>query len=230
MILLYILIGVLPSLVWLSIYLKEDEHPEPNKLILLTFFLGALAAPLAAGVELFLVRALESNLIPALISSFLIFFIAIALVEEYFKYLVVRLTIVRNRAFDEPTDAMIYLIVAALGFAAVENVLALFSFVTTTSDVFEITLLRFLSATLLHVLVSAIVGYYLAQKWFFFKKNQIIQGLAIAAFVHGLYNILTVSSDGFQKILPTIYIIVLLGLTAIVVNILFYKLKKDFFK
>ncbi len=230
MIWLYIILGILPSLIWLSIYLKEDEHPEPNLLILQIFFLGALAAPLAAGMEYVFVSLLEGSFLPALLSYLLTFFIAIALVEEYWKYLVIKLTITRNRAFDEPTDAMIYLIIAALGFAAVENVLALFSFVESTSDVLEITLLRFLSATLLHVLASAIVGYYLARKHFFFKKFQIFQGILIAAFLHGLYNILTLASDGFQKLSITIYIILLLGIMAIVVNILFFKLKKSFFQ
>lgn len=224
---LYIILGILPSLVWLSIYLKEDDHPEPNLLILQTFFLGALAAPLAAGVEFVLVSVLEGSFLPILISNILIFFIAIALVEEYWKYLVVKLTAAKTKAFDEPADAMIYLIVAALGFAAVENIIALFSFVESTSDVIEIVLLRFLSATLLHVLASAIVGYFLAREHFFFKKKQALKGIIIAAFLHGVYNILTLASNGFEKLSVTIYIILLLGIMAIIVNILFYKLKKD---
>lgn len=227
---LYLVLGVLPSLVWLSIYLREDEHPEPKSFILLTFLLGALAAPLAAGIELGGIRLLERISLPLIISNFLIFFVIIALVEEYWKYLAVRLMVAKNKVFDEPTDAMIYLIVAGLGFAAVENVLALFTFVSKTSDAFELILLRFLSATLLHVLASAIVGYYLARQHFFLEKHQIIKGLVIAAGLHGLYNLLALSSDGFQNLSVTIYIVILLGLMAILVNVLFYKLKKNFFQ
>ena len=128
MIWVYLILGVLPSLVWLSIYLREDEHPEPNLLVLRTFFLGALAAPLAAGMEFLLVRWLETSFLPALLVQILVFFVAIAWVEEYWKYLAVKLTMARDHSFDEPTDAMIYLIVAALGFAAVENVLPPFNF------------------------------------------------------------------------------------------------------
>lgn len=226
---LYIILGILPSLIWLSIYLKEDDHPEPNLLILQTFFLGALVAPLAAGVEFVLVSVLEGSFLPILISNILIFFVAIALVEEYWKYLIVKLTIAKTKAFDEPVDAMIYLIVAALGFAAVENVLALFSFVESASDVIEIVLLRFLSATLLHVLASAIVGYFLAREHFFLKKNQVFKGIIIAALLHGTYNILTLASNGFEKLSVTIYVILLLGVMAITVNILFYKLKKNWY-
>lgn len=227
---LFIILGILPSLVWLSIYLKEDENPEPNLLILQTFFLGALAAPLAAGMEFVLVSALDKLSLPTIIANFLTFFVFIALVEEYWKYLSVKFTVERNKFFDEPTDAMIYLIVAALGFAAVENVLALFNFVDDAAGAFEITLLRFLSATLLHVLASAIVGYYLARKHFFRKKYQMLIGLTIAAFLHGFYNILTVSSNGFQNLSVTIYIVILLGLAAILVNLLFWHLKKSYYQ
>jgi RsiW-degrading membrane proteinase PrsW (M82 family) len=43
--------------------------------------------------------------------------------REIFKYLVVRFKVIKNPAFDEPTDIMLYMIIAALGFAAVENIL-----------------------------------------------------------------------------------------------------------
>lgn len=226
---LYIILGILPSFVWLSIYLREDEHPEPNLLILRTFFLGALTAPLAAGMEFLLIRWLEASFLPALLVQILIFFVAIALVEEYWKYLAVKLTVVQGRAFDEPTDAMIYLIVAALGFAAVENVLALFNFVETVPEALELALLRFLSATLLHVLASAIVGYGLAREHFFFRRRQVGFALIAASFLHGFYNIFTLSSNGFANLSATIAVVLLLGFMAIAVNILFYKLKRNFF-
>ncbi len=234
MIALFVLLGVLPSLIWLSIYLREDDRPEPNSLIVRAFLVGALAAPLAAGSELLLSSFLNPLGLPQILASVIVFFVVIALVEEFWKYLVIRLTIVRTRDFDEPTDAMIYLIVAALGFAAVENILALFSFVGTSagaaSGAIEIIFLRFVSATLLHVLASAIVGYYVARKYFFRGRNRIVWGLAIASLLHGLYNVFTLSSGGFEKIVPTLLVIVLLGIMAIIVNILFYRLKKDFFQ
>ena len=227
---IYIILGIIPSLIWLSIYLKEDENPEPNRLILQVFFLGALAAPVAAGMEYLFVSFFEALPIPIFFINLLVFFVAIALVEEFWKYAMVKISVVRQKAFDEPADAMIYLIVAALGFAAVENILAIFTFTSTTSGAFEITILRFLSATLLHVLTSAIVGYYLAREHFFLRKRSVLWGIAIATFLHGLYNILTLASNGFENILVTIYIVGLLGFMAIGVNVLFYKLKRDYYK
>ncbi|MFA6551754.1 MAG: PrsW family glutamic-type intramembrane protease, partial [Patescibacteria group bacterium] len=113
-----IALGILPSLIWLSIYLKEDDHPEPNKFILKIFFLGALMAPVAAGIEFILIGSIKNFTLPAVLINFLIFFVFIGVAEEYCKFLAVRIGMLKNSAFDEPTDAMIYLIVSGLGFAA----------------------------------------------------------------------------------------------------------------
>ncbi len=229
-----IALGILPSIIWLSIYLKEDEHPEPNKFILKIFFLGALMAPVAAGVEFILIGSIRNSSLPSVLANFLIFFVFIGIVEEYCKFLAVRIGMLKNSAFDEPTDAMIYLIISGLGFAALENVLAIFHFIEGNANIIgeaiEITALRFLSSTLLHVLASAIVGYYLAKSHFFSKKYSIAQGLIIAGFLHGAYNVLTINSDSFLKIQPTLVVVTMLGVMAIIVNMLFYKLKKGYNK
>ncbi|MEK7175068.1 MAG: PrsW family intramembrane metalloprotease [Patescibacteria group bacterium] len=230
-----IALGILPSVVWLSIYLREDDHPEPNKFILKIFFLGALFAPVAAGIEFLLIGATRNFGLPRVLVNFLVFFFFIGVVEEYCKYMAVRLGVERKLVFDEPTDAMVYLIVSGLGFAALENTLALFHFTDWSEmglmgQAIEITALRFLSSTLLHVLASAMVGFYLARRHFFKEKLAIAKGILIAGFLHGAYNVLTLSSNSFQKIIPTLAVIVLLGVMAAAVNMLFYKLKKDFFR
>lgn len=230
-----IALGILPSIIWLSIYLREDEHAEPNRYILKIFFLGALMAPIAAGFEFLLIGSLKNFSFSPLLTNFLIFFVFVATVEELAKFSAVKLGIERNSVFDEPTDAMIYLIVSGLGFAALENILALFHFTDISSGViageaFQIAGLRFISSTLLHVLASGIVGYYLAQKHFFLKKYSVLKGIIIAALIHGSYNTLILASDSFRKIIPTLAVISLLGIGAIIVNSLFYKLKKDFYR
>ncbi|MDP3764844.1 MAG: PrsW family intramembrane metalloprotease [bacterium] len=230
-----IALGIIPSIVWLSIYLREDDRPEPNRFILKIFFLGALMAPIAAGVEFLLIGSLKNFSFSPLLTNFLIFFVFVGIVEELAKFMAVKLGIERNSVFDEPADAMIYLIVSGLGFAALENILALFNFTDISRGViageaFQIAGLRFISSTLLHVLASGIVGYSLAQKHFFLKKYSVLKGIIIAGFLHGTYNTLTLASDSFRKIIPTIIVISLLGIMAILVNSLFYKLKKDFYR
>ena len=48
---LLLILGFIPSLVWLLYYLRKDVNPEPNRLILKVFIGGMLVAPFAAVAE-----------------------------------------------------------------------------------------------------------------------------------------------------------------------------------
>ncbi len=200
----YIFLGFLPSFIWLLFYLRKDTHPEPKKQILKIFIWGMLIAPLAAILE-FLIYWLVNYSLEAqeIANSFshpqtmwqrIAGVVLIApIVEEYLKYKIVRVKIVNNSSFDEPLDAMIYLIVGALGFAAAENLIVVFENPTIPfSATLGIISFRFIGATFLHVLASAIAGYYLARSLPRRRKKMsfllVAQGLALAIFFHGVYN------------------------------------------
>lgn len=166
-----ILLGLIPGLIWLMIFLTRDKHPEPKKMLLKTFLLGAAITPLAVLLEYPALELWE-------ISSILYLFLIIAPVEEILKYFAARTAALKTKFYDEPIDAMIYMITAALGFATVENIILILQ---DGQNPIDTVVLRFLSATLLHALASGIVGYYIT-------KNKTIPGLSIAIISHGLYN------------------------------------------
>lgn len=150
-----------PALVWLLFFLREDAvHPEPRRLIAKVFAAGALAS-----IPTFLV---QSGFDALLRGEFVVLVILLALVEEFFKFGAAWLVVRRDRAFDEPLDAMIYMVVASLGFATVENVFitgsayplsaSLGAFLVAGGALTTLTY-RFLGATLLHVLASSLLGY-----------------------------------------------------------------------
>jgi RsiW-degrading membrane proteinase PrsW (M82 family) len=188
---LFLFFGLLPSLIWLVFYLKEDNNPEPKELILKIFVYGMAITILVAGIEYGLGKLILSP-DPTLIQHLIYFFIIIALTEEAAKYFVVRCSACKSKEFDEPIDAMIYMVVAGLGFAAVENILILFptSSPTIFQDTIWISIARFLSATLLHALTAANIGFF-ASLAFFKKKHKfryVPIGLFIATVFHGIYN------------------------------------------
>jgi len=238
----YICLGLLPSFIWLSFYLRKDKHPEPNTMVLKIFFYGMLLAPLAIVLELFLIWLLNPQLsLSGLLSQtgqngFLKVILAAtlipALVEEYLKYGVVKLKVLKNSAFDEPVDAMLYCIIAGLGFAAVENLLILFKGLSVEEALITISL-RFLGATLVHALASGIVGYWLALALLYSqqRKKMIASGLAIAIIFHSCYNYFTVSlfsqTSSSQRIIFLLTIICLLVSIAVLVSYFFRKLKKQ---
>ncbi|MBU3956286.1 PrsW family intramembrane metalloprotease, partial [bacterium] len=173
----YIILGFLPSSIWLLFYLRKDAHPEPKAQVLRIFVWGMLIAPLAVIFELILFWLTMPTTNLSIIVSVLdklndgwratITLILFApLVEEYLKYRVVRTEIIKKSHFDEPLDAMLYLIIGALGFAAAENlIIVLKSPLMPLSQAFGTIGFRFLGATLLHALASGIVGYFLAKSF-----------------------------------------------------------------
>ena len=187
-----IILGLLPSFAWLIFFLKEDVHPEPKKMISRAFIAGALVAFVAVGLQLLLRNILQSFQID---EYHLVSFSLFGFIEEALKFLAAYLVVRKSRFFDEPIDAMIYMITAALGFAMVENI-AVMSNIEILSEAFGIITLRFVGATLLHALSSGLVGYYWAKgllgigNW----KLEIVKGIVFATLLHMVFNYLILIS------------------------------------
>ena len=224
---IYILIALLPSTIWLLWYLRKDKHPEPNIMILRVFIWGMLIAFPAILLENGFISLVQRIPLNETLKLFIIFFLGVAVIEELLKFFVVKFRVLRTTHLDEPTDAMIYMIIAALGFAAIENILILTplfadNFVPTLGVVFS----RFIGATLLHVLASSIIGYYLALSLFQPQKKfpLLIHGFTLAVILHGFYNIFVVQlSERTYLIIP---LALLLISTAILISIFFKNLSK----
>lgn len=223
----YLLLIFLPPIVWLLFYLREDRHPEPKRLLLLAFVGGAGAAILAIFAELFLVG--DAGLFSGAISleeSAFIFFLVIGLVEEYVKYLPVKFFILKRPDFDEPVDAMIYMMTAALGFAALEN--ALFIFPLIRQDLLAglgVAANRFLGANLLHALSSGVVGFFLARAFFSPRRHHFVAlGIILASFLHALFNYFILTREALPQ--GTFYLILLLATMAVMVFMDFERLKR----
>ena len=144
--------------------------------------------------------------------SLLAIFLGGALIEEYLKYLAVRIGVFGNSEMDEVFDILLYMIIAALGFAALENILVLTNFhpFLTAGKALETMTWRFISATFLHALCSGLFGYFLALSLFHLKwrKWLFLVGLGIVTTLHGLYNFSIMRIEGLGKfILPIIILI-----------------------
>lgn len=228
----YLFFAVLPSFIWLNYYLKKDKRPEPKLLVLEIFILGMIITLPTIYIEGFLVGIFMDLALP----SFFKIFLGVALVEELLKFLVVRQRVFNNPEFDERVDAMIYMIVAGLGFAAAENLFFLFSFSPPSKiesflhfqwlgSVFEISFLRFVGATFLHALSCAIFGFFIGLS--FFRKNErtklIILGLIFATLLHGFYNFFIIE---LEKKVGILLVMGLLIITATFVAWAFKKLKE----
>ncbi len=183
--------GILPALVWLLFWLREDrKHPEPDGLILKTFFFGMLSVvlvlPFQKGIDF---------LFPGLVVLPVVLW---AMLEEVFKFFAGYFGGLHTTEDNEPLDPMIYMITAALGFVALENTLFILG-PLLEQDIPQTLLtgnLRFIGASLLHVIASGFVGAMLSFSFYKSLKKKVkavFLGLLGAIGIHITFNLLIVS-------------------------------------
>ena len=184
--------GVLPALLWLTFWLMEDRcEPEPKRYLLLTFIAG--------GVVVFAALWIEQQTMRYFTGTTLLFLWAVT--EEMLKFGAAYIVALRLRVFDEPIDAVVYMVTVALGFSAFENMLFLMT-PLQNGDVLQTIIrgdLRFIGATLLHTLSSATIGMAMALAFYksaMARRAAALVGVILAIVLHTLFNFFILGSGG----------------------------------
>ena len=210
---LIVVCAFLPNIAWLMFYVREDAHPEPKPLLVAAFALGIVSVGAVYGLQRLSVSWLSNWLTaPAnVIMGSYIFIICAAFIEEIVKFVCGQLMIWKNPVFEEPIDAMIYMVVIGLGFAFTENILYLRNFSATVFDVVNLAMLRFISANLLHAVCSGLAGYFWARgivaraPW-----RGALAGVFWAGLVHVLYNVMILAlQNQFIIDIPILFILII---------------------
>jgi len=200
--------ALLPAVVWLWFFLKEDIHPEPKRLIFATFLLGVFITLPVLLTQIHYQDFMSNYGIAAIFSV-----LGLALIEELFKFFAAFASVHNDSRFDEPVDAMIYSIAAALGFATVENIFVALNTVDTINSfsfmaVAESVLLRFIGATLLHALASSVVGYFWARGIIQRKLvSRVAYGIILATLVHAAFNYLILRYQEENLFYPSLFLV-----------------------
>ena len=156
---LTLLITIVPSLAILSYFVISDKFREPKKIIIITFLFGVMITIPAGYLNHFILETFENQ--SEVNNALLTGFFAGGLVEETLKFLVLYFYVLKEKAFNEPMDAIVYGVVVSLGFATLEN----YSYVYQVSEQIgmsarEVAVLRSYSAIPLHALCGVIMGFY----------------------------------------------------------------------
>lgn len=220
--LIYLFFALIPAIFWSYFYLKKDTHPEPKEMVLKVFILGMLSACLAAVFEILVLKIIpDKSFLTLIIESFVL----VAFVEEFVKFMVVRIYVLDNPELDEPFDVMLYMVIAALGFATLENIVLFFGteHPQTVGIALSFALLRFLGAVFLHTLTSGILGFFMARS-FYLPKNKnlfLCLGFLLAIFFHGIYNITILEFYGIWQyfILASVIIVLTVFTTWCFINL-----------
>ena len=179
-----LLLAVAPAMIIIAyIYFKDKFEKEPWKLLLKYFLLGATVSVILTFALSYVVgfsplKLDNHNILHMFIKAFFI----VALIEEFSKYIMVRLA-QRNKEFNEPFDGIVYAVMVSMGFATLENVLYVFSYGIETG------ILRAFTAVPAHATFAILMGYFMGKAKF--SKNRVvlnITGLAVATLFHGAYD------------------------------------------
>jgi len=183
---LLVLLALLPIAVFVFLIYRADKYDkEPILPLFISFALGALSIAPAIWLQNFIADTgwfdLNSNM------QLLAFvFVSIALIEELAKSIIFFAFPFQKSFFNEPFDGVVYAVMIAMGFAAVENVIYVLEFGVETG------IARALTAVPAHATFGIISGYYFGRAKFELNRRWplIIVGLVFTILFHTLYDFL----------------------------------------
>lgn len=203
-------------LLW-KVYQSDKIEKEPPKLLAIIFALG-MVSTIPAGILETLGSIILTAVMPeSLLSSplgmrvynLLFYFIVVGGAEELVKYWAMKIPTWRNRDFNYVFDGVIYGATAALGFAALENILYVLDTGLVTAGV------RAWTAIPLHCIAGIFMGHYYgiakaADRWGDRRtRNRFLRrSILIPMLIHGAYDFIATDESPILSIVFFVYIII----------------------
>ena len=215
--------AVIPAIYLMRyVYMHDRLEKEPAKLLIKLVLLGVLSTLGAIITEMIGFNVLgyvfyEGSLPYLIISNFLI----IALSEEGFKYLLLKLATWKNKEFNCQFDGVVYAVFVSLGFALWENIQYVFSYGLATA------LVRAITAVPGHACFGVMMG-----AWYGLAKKYDVQGdaekskhyrrlaLLTPVLLHGTYDFAATISNTFGMILFIVVVVVMFWLCRRVLKVI----------
>ena len=186
---LILLTALLPiAILVYYIYHKDKKSPEPTGQLVKAFLFGILSVSVSFCMSIPLgIIGLYPVEATSILGSICTAFFGAAIPEEIAKFFMLWLLLRKNRYFDEKMDGIVYAVCVSLGFAALENIMYLFS---NAETFLSIGISRAIFAVPGHFCFGILMGYYYSLARFYPKtplKNKILI-LVAPIIVHGLYD------------------------------------------
>lgn len=192
-----LLLAIVPGFALLMFFYFRDRYKkEPLWPIFLAFVLGAFVTLPASASSSFLQR-LTGWLRPGtgIAQIFLGTIFIVALVEEGWKFFVIRFYCYHRPEFDEPYDGIMYSTAVALGFATLENILYVFT--PGVLGGWRTGILRAVMAVPSHAFYGVLVGFFLGEAKFSRSSAEAnllgLIGFVLAVIAHGLYDFIVIA-------------------------------------
>ncbi len=175
------------SVLLFYIWHKDSRNPEPAGQLVKGFIYGILSIPISLCISIPLSElglcGDESTFFGGILSAFL----GAAIPEELAKLLMLWLLLKKNPHFDEHMDGILYAVYVSMGFAAVENIMYLFS---NYDEWISVGIIRALFSVPGHLGFAILMGYYYSLAHFSNSSCNKYLPLAFIApiLAHGAYD------------------------------------------
>lgn len=180
------LTGALPALAFMTLVdLADAKRPEPHWQVRKVAVLGGLSVVPVFFLQRWLAPLVQVGGVP---QAFFDGFVSAALLEEGAKTLVLALAVWRHPAFDERLDGIVYATRAGLGFALVENVMALSASESTLGFIGTFVLRAFFSVPC-HAIAAGFIGDLAARRRFDGTGPGLLGGFIVAVLLHGAFDV-----------------------------------------
>lgn len=182
--LLILFFSLVPTVLLVLFVLYTDrKSKEPAKNIGICLLSGFLTISLSALFEGYASNIFTNNVLLTYIWAF---------IEELSKIAIFYLFLFDNKHYDDIYDGLVYMMLIALSFAGIENILYAFSESTVTSSIY-LAIMRDLTTIPLHVICGIVIGYFISLGNFskFRNKKRInyLLALILPTLVHGTFNL-----------------------------------------
>ena len=206
-----LVVALLPPLALMYyVHSLDKREKEPPKLLLKLFIFGCLSVIPTVYLEQFAGETIYNVSTSYIMFQVLENFIGVALIEEGCKYVFLRLGSWKHPAFDHKFDGIVYAVFVSLGFAAIENIMYVFSYG------FGNGVMRAVTSIPGHCIFGIFMGYYYS-----LSKDATVDGrqdavspnalkaLIVPMLIHGLYDFILSFEGSWTLIAFFAYVIAL---------------------
>lgn len=207
-------LAVLPSILLGYYIYKNDKMGKESSKLLLKLFLGGIGSAFLTIIfgqilcDLFPI--LDTDNSTNYIELFVAIFFGVALLEEFFKWIMLKTYTWKNKEFNHIYDAIVYAVFVSLGFATFENIL----YVSTGG--LSVAILRAIVSVPGHAFNGVSMGYhYGISKQAQFNSNKVLSNrhlaysLIMPTILHGVFDYLLMANTNITLIIYITFIVFL---------------------
>lgn len=204
--------AVIPAIILLiKVYKADRLDKEPKGLLVSLVFLGILSTfgtMITEGIGSGVLQAFFSE--ESIIYKVLEYFVVVAVSEEGFKYLLLKLRTWKSQFFNCSFDGVVYAVFVSLGFALWENIAYVAQFG------FSVAIVRAVTAVPGHACFGVFMGiWYSAAKRWSYRGNESksascrFKALFIPVLLHGAYDFLATFGGYIATCVWAVFVIVM---------------------